>query len=117
MTQFCTDRVILLALLDHIFQFIGGGRFTEILVVFGHIEGVWGGPKDLKMIYLRFSPNVTCLYDQKEQLKLEPMSPKGHRVLVTMQDILLNKYFSRGLLQGPIEALKRVSNIKIQHNF
>ena len=40
MTQFYIDRVIQLALLDHIFQFIGGGRFTEILVVFGPIEGV-----------------------------------------------------------------------------
>ena len=77
MTQFYIDGVIQLALLDHIFQFTGGGRFTEILVVFGHIEGVWGGQKDLKMIYLRFSPNVTCLYDQNEQLKLEVMAPNG----------------------------------------
>ena len=39
MSQFYIDRVIQLALLDHIFQFTGGGRFTEILVVFGPMRG------------------------------------------------------------------------------
>ena len=68
------------------------------------------------MVYLRFSPNVTCLYDKNVQLKLEAMVPKGHRVLVTLQDITLNKYFSWGLLRGPVGAPKRVSNIKIQQD-
>ena len=69
------------------------------------------------MVYLRLSANVTCPNDQNEQLKLEAMAPKGHRVFVTMQDIPLYKYFSWGLLRGPVGALKRVSNIKIQHDF
>ena len=40
MPQFSIDRVIQMAPLDHIFQSIGGGVFTEVLVAFGPIEGV-----------------------------------------------------------------------------
>ena len=56
------------------------------------------------------------LYDQNVQLRLEAMAPKGHRVLVTMHDIPLNKYFLWGLLRAPVGAPKKVSNIRIQHN-
>ena len=35
MPQFSIDRVIQMAPLDHIFQSIGGGVFTEVLVVLG----------------------------------------------------------------------------------
>ena len=100
MPQFYIDRVIQLVPLDPIFQFIGGGSFTESLVGFGPIEVVWGGPKDYEMVYLRFSPNVNDLYGHNVQLRLEAMVPKGHRVLVTMQDIPLYKCFSHGLLRG-----------------
>ena len=40
MPKFSIDRVIQMAPLDHIFQSIGGGVFTEGLVAFGPIEGV-----------------------------------------------------------------------------
>ena len=62
---------------------------------------------------------MNCLYDQNVQLRLEAMAPKGHRVLVTMHDIPLNKYFSWGLLRAPVgaEKLKIVMNSDVQHPF
>ena len=45
------------------FQYMGGGSFSTILVTLGPVEVLLGDPKDEKMINIRVAPDLTLLND------------------------------------------------------
>ena len=79
MTQFYIDRVIKLALLDHIFQFIGGGFWP-------HRRGLKGFEK-VKNIYVEPKP-----FDADRGLLTPTFKPKRKQLRIYYEKEIENMY-------------------------